>query len=220
MRDGVMRIERGGWVARVPAAGAEVCFLGCTLDGSPPRPPHPVARLEQVHGIDVRHATAAGSCGVGDALLTRTPGTALAVLTADCLPVVLVGAGGVAVAHAGWRGLVDGVLEATVAALGDPSTLRAVLGPAIGPCCFEVGEEVAGRFPGAVRRPPGARRPHVDLPAEARRRLHAAGLPDPAIGPPGPCTRCHQHHWPSHRGSGGGPGRLLAYVRLPASSDS
>jgi YfiH family protein len=113
--------------------------------------------LEQVHGVDVvRHADAA--IGVrADAAVAFEPGRVCAVMTADCLPVVVADRDGtrVAVAHAGWRGLLGGVLEATVAELGvAPSELHAWLGPAIGPEAFEVGAEVraayASRLPGST----------------------------------------------------------------------
>jgi hypothetical protein len=90
--------------------------------------------------------------------------------------------------------------------------LRALLGPAIGPCCFEVGAEVADHFPEDVRFPRAGARPHVDLFAAAARRLVAAGVDPGGIAAPGPCTRCHQHLLHSHRGSGGGGGRNLAYA--------
>ena len=101
--------------------------------------------LEQVHGTEaVRHED--GCKGVrADASVAFAPGRVCAVMTADCLPVVLVDRAGsrVGVAHAGWRGLLGGVVQATVAALGMPTTeLHAWLGPAIGPGAFEVGPEV------------------------------------------------------------------------------
>ncbi len=150
--------------------------------------------LRQVHGTDVHRAF--GPVGaqpegepVADASVTDRPGTVLAVLTADCLPVFLTDAEGraVGVAHAGWRGLAAGVLEQTVAALrallpGNPSLL-AWLGPAIGPAAFEVGDEVREAFcaSDASMGPaftPG-RRPgkwQADLYAIARGRLAATGV--------------------------------------------
>lgn len=101
--------------------------------------------LEQVHGRNVILAEAAGCAPQGDACITRSPNAVCAVMTADCLPVFLCDdAGTVAgLAHAGWRGLADGVIEATVVAMKTvPSSLMAWLGPAIGPQAFEVGAEV------------------------------------------------------------------------------
>jgi YfiH family protein len=102
--------------------------------------------LEQVHGTVVtRHEGAVSPPPRADAAVTFEPGRVCAVMTADCLPVVFADRAGtrVGVAHAGWRGLVGGVLQATIAALEVPaSDLHAWLGPAIGPAAFEVGPEV------------------------------------------------------------------------------
>ena len=105
--------------------------------------------LTQVHGTEVANAAVASVGTVADASWSRTPGSACAVLTADCLPVLFCSREGdvVAAAHAGWRGLLEGVLENTVAAMGrDPRLIMAWLGPAIGPGAFEVGIEVRRAF--------------------------------------------------------------------------
>ncbi|AOU98975.1 hypothetical protein BI364_14340 [Acidihalobacter yilgarnensis] len=106
--------------------------------------------LSQVHGHDVATLAADSAPGIeADAAVTTNPGIVCAVLTADCLPVLFCDRAGtrVGVAHAGWRGLADGVLESTVSALAaPPAELMAWLGPAIGPRAFEVGDEVRERF--------------------------------------------------------------------------
>lgn len=105
--------------------------------------------LEQVHGIEVVKAVAGGPVQTGDALITDQAKLPCAVLTADCLPVMFCDTQGteVAVAHAGWRGLAAGVLEATLAKFRAPgSRIMAWLGPAIGPDHFEVGDEVRDCF--------------------------------------------------------------------------
>ncbi|MFP3913353.1 MAG: polyphenol oxidase family protein [Actinomycetota bacterium] len=151
------------------------------------------AVVHQVHGTRVVHVREPGLAGEGDAIVTDRPGLPAAVFTADCLGVVLHAAGAVAVAHAGWRGLAEGVLEATVAALTQVSARpdTAHLGPAIGPCCFEVGEEVASRFPDDVATTTWGS-PAVDLAGAARRRLG-----DLATTTDGRCTACGGG--PSHR---------------------
>lgn len=106
--------------------------------------------LEQVHGTAVvRHAGAVGTPPRADAAVAFAPGRVCAVMTADCLPVVFADRAGtrVGVAHAGWRGLAGGVLQATIAALeASPADLHAWLGPAIGPASFEVGAEVRDAY--------------------------------------------------------------------------
>lgn len=143
------------------------------------------AWLQQVHGVEVASADA-GTVARADASWTCTPGLACAVLTADCLPVLFCDRAGtrVAAAHAGWRGLANGVLERTLAALDVPaSEILAWLGPAIGPQAFEVGPEVRDAFVGeqseaALAFAPSPRAGHylADLYALAHLRLARAGV--------------------------------------------
>ncbi|CAN5191231.1 peptidoglycan editing factor PgeF [soil metagenome] len=145
--------------------------------------------LQQVHGTRVVRLDAPPREGAdepeADAAVTSTPGVVLAILTADCLPVVFCNRAGteIAAAHAGWRGLAAGVLEATVAAMQSaPGDLLAWIGPAAGPAHYEIGTEVREAFVAGdpessaafVQTRPG----HwlVDLPMLARRRLGAAGV--------------------------------------------
>jgi hypothetical protein len=139
------------------------------------------------------------------------------VSVADCCPVLLwdANSGVRAVAHAGWRGLVAGVLEATVEAMAQrgaqPAEIRAWIGPSIGPCCFEVGPEVAARFdPAAVQlRTP---RPHVDLRVASRSALAASGLDPARVGVCVDCTACRIDLYWSYRRDGGICGRHLAFL--------
>lgn len=151
-----------------------------------------VAWLEQVHGTAVVEAQPGAPLPVADAQWSRRRGIACAVMTADCLPVLLCSTAGdvVAAAHAGWRGLLDGVLENTVAAMQSPTaSVLAWLGPAIGPAAFEVGQEVRAAFLAAAATGdaqrvggcfiPSAGRPghwFADLYALARIRLAALGV--------------------------------------------
>jgi YfiH family protein len=151
------------------------------------RLPEPPRWLTQVHGARaVEAAEVNGDC-TADASVTAMPGVVCAVLTADCLPVMLCDRSGsrVGITHAGWRGLAAGVLESAISALGCPAhEIMAWLGPAIGPEAFEVGDEVRSAFldfdPAAdlaFRRSPWGRW-LADIYALARQRLHRCGVHD------------------------------------------
>jgi polyphenol oxidase len=176
--------------------------------------------LAQVHGVAVARldGVATGDEPVADAAVTSTPGTVLAILTADCLPVLFAARDGseVAAAHAGWRGLAGGVLEATVAAMRTPACdLIAWLGPAAGPQAYEIGADVRAAFvaddPAAdgafVATRPGHWR--IDLYALARRRLAAAGVA--AVSGGGLCTITDAARFYSYRRDGR-TGRLASLV--------
>ena len=168
--------------------------------------PHPGPPLE---GEGAEAGAGAESEPEADAAVTSAPGVVLAILTADCLPVVFAARDGseVGVAHAGWRGLVAGVLEETVATMGAiPAESVAWLGPAAGPEAYEIGEEVFDAF---VSRDPRARsafaatRPghwRIDLYALARQRLADAGVTDVRGG--GLCTISDPRRFFSHRRDG------------------
>ena len=173
--------------------------------------------LQQVHGARVVEA---GPAAEADAVWSRTPGQVCAVLTADCLPVLLCDRAGdcVAAAHAGWRGLAAGVLEATVAALpADAADLMAWLGPAIGPDAFEVGDEVREAFvtadarAGAAFRPAGDGRWLADLYGLAHLRLAAAGVTRVFGG--GLCTFTDRDRFYSYRRDGV-TGRMASLIWL------
>lgn len=185
--------------------------------------PAAAAAVRQVHGSRVLVAGApergrggldpARSLGDADGIVTRERGLPLLALSADCCLVALAAADGSAagVVHSGWRGAVARAPMAGVRALEEASgvpakAMRAALGPAIGPCCYEVGREVVdallvnfGARSGEWIRPGrSADRPRFDLPAAVRAGLRDAGLPADAVGPAGPCTLCGDG-WFSHR---------------------
>jgi YfiH family protein len=179
-----------------------------------------VARLGQVHGERVVVVDRPGFVPDCDAAVTAVPGLFLSVRVADCVPVLVAGSRAIGVAHAGWRGTAAGIagcMAARVAALSEegPAGLAAFIGPSIGPCCYDVGEVVARRFdPSTVRADRTGL--HLDLWRANREQLLAAGLPPDRIIDSALCTRCHQHLFHSHRGSGGRPGRLEVFlVRRP-----
>jgi YfiH family protein len=202
-------------------------FVAAVAGDAPPFVPV-VAR--QVHGAAVARVGAGDDLAhvEADALCTAEPGLLLGVFVADCIPALVADprTGALAAVHAGWRGTVAGVLPAAVralAALGArPGDLRVALGPAIGPCCFEVGAEVVRAFVDAgdgdaVRPSPRGRadRWHVDLKAANRRRLERAGV-DPAAIDAGPeCTHCDRARFYSYRRDGGATGQLMGVIGRP-----
>jgi YfiH family protein len=151
-----------------------------------------------------------------DGLATATDGVAVAVLTADCVPLLFAdGKGRVAAVHAGWRGAAAEIALRAVEKLESLGArreeLRVAWGPSIGPCCFEVGEEVAAafaRWPNAVVR--GHAKPHVDLDAVLRAQLTGAGVTQLDARPP--CTMCDKARFFSFRRDGGGIGQHLAVI--------
>jgi YfiH family protein len=152
------------------------------------------AWLRQVHGASVCRAVGPGIQGEADAVFTTEPGLPIAVATADCYPVVVEGNGGVGIAHAGWRGAAAGVVPALLGAMRSHGVepLRAAVGPGIGPCCFEVGPEVAARFPSRESMTSWGT-PSVDLEAAVVSAL--AGL---EVWVSGICTMS-DHGYHSHR---------------------
>jgi len=108
------------------------------------------AFVHQIHGSSVVEADTPGMLGDADAITTERPGLPIAIATADCVPTIIEADGAVAVVHAGWRGAVAGIVPAALQALQERghTPRRAAIGPGIGPCCYEVGAEVADRFPG------------------------------------------------------------------------
>jgi YfiH family protein len=159
----------------------------------------PMTFVRQVHGSRVQTVDAGSAERArqatpdemvrADGQVTRERGLALTTLTADCLPIAVAGDGVVAMLHAGWRGLRDGVIASGVAALRDrgaDGSLYAAIGPGAGPCCYEVGDDVVAAFdgePGAVRE-----QRHLDLKAIARSQLERAGVGE--MHDIGLCTIC------------------------------
>ncbi|SRR6266571_8879330 len=137
--------------------------------------------LRQVHGTRVVEADAARGILQADAAVARTANAVCAVMLADCMPVLLTDEAGsvIAAAHAGWRGLSAGVVEAALDAMRvPPASVLAWLGPAIGPRVYEIGDEVRAAFPGHENAFTAARRGHwyLDLYAVARQRLERRGI--------------------------------------------
>jgi len=168
----------------------------------------------QVHSDRVVQAEPGARGEHADGLWTNEPGLPILAMSADCLPIAIVRLEteepAVAVLHAGWRGLLAGIAAAGTRALGG-GTLAAAVGPAIGPCCYEVGEEVAApyreRFGDDV-----VRGRHLDLWTSAERALRAAGIEQ--VDRFDRCTACEPETFFSHRRDAGRTGRqgVIAYV--------
>jgi hypothetical protein len=211
--------ERG---AAPPGTASPTEFLARRFAAELGVPDLPLVRGTQVHGrrvvtVEERPADGetvdAGSC---DALVTRLPGVGLVVQTADCVPVLLAASDAVGAVHAGWRGAVANVagaaVESIVALTDEPASLRAWLGPAIGVCCYEVGEEVLSRFAGEFARSLEDGRFRLDLPAVVRSQLEEAGIPRERIIHYPSCTMCGGERFASYRRDRERAGRMIALI--------
>jgi hypothetical protein len=176
--------------------------------------------LKQVHGCRVQAAPWEGR-PEADASVSDEAGVILGIETADCQPILFVDPTRrrVAAAHAGWRGTAAGVARETVAAMvargSLPGDVVAVLGPAIGPCCYEVGEELRAEFgpEGSDFFRPGPRgKPHLDVRAANVRQLEQAGLAPAHIQQVTDCTMCRADLYHSYRREGKGAGRMINFV--------
>ena len=168
----------------------------------------------QVHSSRVLRAVSAMRGEHADGLWTDEPDLPVLAMSADCLPIVLVRTGpekpAVAVLHAGWKGLLAGIVAAGAQALGR-GPLTAAIGPGIGPCCYEVGEEVAAPFRECFG-DDVVRESRLDLWTSAERALRAAGVEQ--VDRVDRCTACEPETFFSHRRDAGRTGRqgVIAYV--------
>jgi hypothetical protein len=176
----------------------------------------PFADLDQIHSNKSIEALMPGRLGQGDALFTNRPGHWIAVRTADCVPVLLADPDhrAIAMIHAGWRGTAAGIIQRTLDALAArfgsrPGQMIAAIGPAIGGCCYEVGPEVASRFPG---QPPGKGK--LDLRELLRGQLARTGVAESNIFGGAPCTFCRDSEFFSFRREGAAAGRMWSAARI------
>jgi polyphenol oxidase len=179
------------------------------------------ARVRQVHGTRVvRAATAMDPTEEADAVMSVAPGVAACVSVADCVPVLLADpeGGAVAAVHAGWRGTIALAAAEGVRALeregAEVSRLVAAIGPSIGPCCYEVSPELAGRFrerfgPEVVR---SGAAPRLDLWRANLLALEEAGVRAERVHVLGRCTACERALFFSHRRDGGRTGRQVGFI--------
>ncbi len=212
--------------------------------------PSPVARLQQVHGNTVlvlphdrdrrlpflEPDTA--DRPPADALTTNTSGVTVAVAVADCLPILIADPdrGAVAAVHGGWRGLARDIVATVLARMAEefgssPADCSVGIGPGIGPCCYEVGEEVITAFdavgmkdaalqlpgrPQSDKRGPrgAAEGVHCNLPAVATAQARRCGVPAERVFGLDLCTRCHSDDLWSYRRLGNAAGRMLAGIAV------
>lgn len=189
-------------------------------------PGWPILKLKQVHsGIvqDMDDTSAAGNPVEGDASVTARNGVVLGVQTADCVPILVSDsqARAVAAIHAGWRGTAAGITSSAVSRLVEkfgiePKNLVAAIGPHIGVCCYEVGEEVVGTAgaPGAFERRPNWPKPHLNLAEANLRQLLNSGVPKEQIEISSLCTRCREDLFYSYRREGNKAGRMLSVIGI------
>jgi YfiH family protein len=187
--------------------------------------PEALTLARQVHGARVHVVEAPGEtpdegC---DALLAQQTGLRVGVVTADCVPLLLadIEARVVAAVHSGWRGTVKRISVATVDAMigqgADLTRLRAAIGPAIGPCCYEVSSDVADQVVAAstqearVEKTP---RPYVDLGLAVQRQLEGCGLGAGQIERIPGCTQCDPQRFHSYRRDGDGAGRQWSWIAV------
>jgi YfiH family protein len=190
-----------------------------------------LATMRQVHSNAVRTVKSLDSTpDECDGLIADTPGILLGVLTADCVPVLVVDPTRRAVGgfHAGWRGTVARIVELGVARMNAvygsrPEDLQAAIGPAIGACCYIVGDELRARFAAEFAYAPELFSPgpdglRVDLAEANRRQLLEAGVKPGSIWTAGECTACarlrERRRYFSHRAEGGFTGRMMSAVGL------
>jgi hypothetical protein len=167
-----------------------------------------LALAKQVHGADVIEVTEGSATPVGsaDVLVARVPGVVIGILSADCVPVAIAGERGVAMAHAGWRGLVAGAIDAGIAAVGP--VRAAWVGPSIHACCYEVSDDVIDAFRSAGL--PVAGDDRVDPGRAAAFALRRAGVEH--IVATDDCTGCDSRYFSYRRD--GVTGRQGSFIRI------
>ena len=211
---GTLEVERAGWAAVGQAVGLS---------------PDKLVRLSQVHGVAVHVATSRLSgAPEADIVLSDSGDRVVVVQVADCAPILTADRSGrfVAASHAGWRGTAADVAGVTVRALADryqaePETLSAAIGPCIGPCCYEVGEELVDAFRAKGWTEPDCKRWFVrrngalflDVWRANADQLERAGVPAGQIFLSRLCTACHPDWFHSYRREGAGTGRLAGFIR-------
>ena len=178
------------------------------------------ARMGQVHGPEVRVVSSGGVYNHTDGLITVKPGVMLCVQVADCIPLLLHDPvhNAVGAIHCGWRPIVAGIAEKALEIMNerfgtDPETITASMGPSAGPCCYEVGDDVARVLhQGSLINRNGT--VFADLRAELSRRLDDAGMQKKNLEIFDDCTICNESLYYSFRRAGKNSGRMIGYIMV------
>ena len=189
-------------------------------------PGWPIIKLKQVHSgivVDVDDTSGASQAISGDAVVTCLRGVALAVQTADCVPILIADtkARAAAAIHAGWRGTAARIVQNAVTRIVDKfrldlESVHVVIGPHIGVCCYEVGEDVARamRDPAAVETRADWPKPHLNLAAANFRQLLETGISEAQIETSSLCTKCREDLFHSYRRDGKRMGHMLSVIGM------
>ena len=182
-------------------------------------PSETLAFGHQIHSSIVNVVETVGYAGEGDGLITRTAEVVLTVQVADCVPLFIHSRDSCTLGlfHAGWRGVIAGIVEEGILNMVNqfnaaPNQLEAMLGPSIGPCCYEIREDVSTYFPDLFLRKKNREHSFLDLPGFVKEKLMSAGISVDNIYMDGRCTFCSEQHFHSFRRDGAAAGRIICFL--------
>ena len=182
-------------------------------------PSETLAFGHQIHSSIVNVVETVGYAGEGDGLITRTAEVVLTIQVADCVPLFVHSSdsGAIGLFHAGWRGALAGIIEEGISLMASqcdavPSQLEALLGPSIGPCCYEIRGDVSTYFPDLFLRKKNREHSFLDLPGFVKEKLMSAGITADNIFMDGRCTFCSEEHFHSFRRDGDAAGRIICFL--------
>jgi YfiH family protein len=183
--------------------------------------------MKQVHGKEVviaentDQADLVGKKLKADGAITQKKNLALTIQTADCVPILLYDPirQAIGAVHAGWRSAAQGIIAETLSKMerhfnSNPADCHALIGPSIGPCCYEVGEDVIRHFPASVWNRVESEHYRLDLCKTAHTQLSQSGIKEKKILQVGLCTACHRDLFFSYRTEGPNTGRMMALVMM------
>jgi hypothetical protein len=182
-------------------------------------PSETLAFGHQIHSSIVNVVETVGYAGEGDGLITRTAEVVLTIQVADCVPLFVHSSdsGAIGLFHAGWRGALAGIIEEGISLMASqcdavPSQMEALLGPSIGPCCYEIRGDVSTYFPDLFLRKKNREHSFLDLPGFVKEKLMSAGITADNIFMDGRCTFCSEEHFHSFRRDGDAAGRIICFL--------